>query len=130
MSKDGLFFNKMKENNSNGVPAFALWTQCVWICILCLSGKYGTLLDFVMFGVMIFYILTITGVFILRRKKPDAARPYKTLGYPVLPALYILLASLFCLNLLYTQSFTSFIGLAIILSGIPIYYLWANKTKA
>ena len=81
-----------------------------------------------MFGVMLFYILTIAGVFILRKKQPDTLRPYKTLGYPILPALYILLASLFCINLLFTQSITSIIGLGIILSGIPIYYFW-NKKK-
>jgi APA family basic amino acid/polyamine antiporter len=81
-----------------------------------------------MFGVMLFYILTIAGVFILRKKQPDAPRPYKTLGYPILPGLYILLASLFCFNLLFTQSSTSIIGLGIILSGIPIYYFW-NKKK-
>jgi APA family basic amino acid/polyamine antiporter len=128
MSEDGLFFEKMKVNNEKKVPAFALWAQCIWISILCLSGKYNTLLNFVMFGVMLFYILTIAGVFILRKKQPDAPRPYKTLGYPILPGLYILLASLFCFNLLFTQSSTSIIGLGIILSGIPIYYFW-NKKK-
>ena len=128
MSEDGVFFEKMKINNEKKVPAFALWTQCIWISILCLSGKYNTLLNFVMFGVMLFYILTIAGVFILRKKQPDTLRPYKTLGYPILPALYILLASLFCINLLFTQSITSIIGLGIILSGIPIYYFW-NKKK-
>lgn len=124
MAKDGLFFAKMKDNNKNGVPGFALWIQFIWASLLCLSGKYGDLLDYVMFAVILFYILTIIGIFVLRKKQPDTARPYKAIGYPLLPAVYIVLATLFCLNLLYMKPMYSYPGLAIVLMGVPVYYLW------
>lgn len=90
----------MKDNNRNEVPGFALWIQAIWASVLCLSGQYGQLLDYVMFSVMIFYIITIVAVYILRVRRPDIERPYKAMGYPYLPALYILLAAAFCLNLI------------------------------
>jgi APA family basic amino acid/polyamine antiporter len=124
MAKDGLFFNRMKDNNKNGVPGFALWIQFIWASLLCLSGKYGDLLDYVMFAVMLFYILTIIGLFILRVKRPDEPRPYKAWGYPVVPIIYILFATFFCLDLLYMKPAYSYPGLAIVLIGIPIYYYW------
>lgn len=123
MAKDGLFFSSVGRLNKNGVPAKALWIQCAWASLLCLSGKYGDLLDYVVFVVLIFYVLTILGIFKLRRSHPDAPRPYKAFGYPILPALYILLATAMCFALLYTKpKFASF-GLLIVLVGIPIYYL-------
>ncbi|MEI6312117.1 MAG: amino acid permease [Bacteroidota bacterium] len=130
MAKDGLFFDKMKNDNKNGVPEFALWVQFIWSSALCLSGKYGDLLDYVMFAVILFYILTIAGLFVLRYKKPDAERPYKAFGYPILPALYILLAAAFCYNLLiYKQEFA--VGsLVIVAIGIPVYFLWKFIKKA
>jgi APA family basic amino acid/polyamine antiporter len=85
MARDGLFFDKMKDDNKNGVPGFALWIQFIWSALLCLSGQYGPLLDYVMFGVMLFYILTIAGIFVLRRTQPDAERPYRAFGYPIIP---------------------------------------------
>ena len=124
MAKDGLFFDKMQHDNAQGVPGFALWVQFVWAALLCLSGEYGRLLDYVMFGVMLFYILTIAGIFILRRTRPDAERPYKAFGYPVIPIIYIAFATLFCLNLLYIKPDNSIPGLIIVLLGIPVYYIW------
>jgi basic amino acid/polyamine antiporter, APA family len=122
MAKDGLFFRQVGTLNRNAVPARALWMQCVWASLLCLSGKYGELLDYVIFVVLIFYILTIIGIFRLRKSKPDLPRPYKAFGYPVLPMLYIILASCICILLfIYKPKFT-LPGLGIVLLGIPIYY--------
>jgi APA family basic amino acid/polyamine antiporter len=130
MAKDGLFFQSVGNLNKNGVPAKGLWIQCAWASVLCLSGKYGDLLDYVVFVVLIFYVLTIIGIFKLRRSQPDAERPYKAFGYPVLPACYILLATAMCFALLFTKpTFASF-GLLIVLIGIPIYYIAvAGKKK-
>ena len=124
MAKDGLFFDRMKEDNKQGVPGFALWIQFIWASLLCLSGQYGALLDYVMFAVMLFYILTIAGIFILRRKRPDAERPYRAFGYPVIPIIYMIFAVLFCLNLLYMKPWNSLPGLVIVLLGIPVFYIW------
>ncbi len=127
MAKDGLFFNKMKDNNKFGVPGYALWIQFIWAGALCLSGKYGDLLNYVMFAVMLFYIITIAGIFVLRKKMPDAERPYKAFGYPVIPIIYIVLVSAFCLNLLITKPLYSWPGLGIVLLGIPVYYFWKHE---
>ena len=127
MAKDGLFFSSMKENNKKGEPGYALWIQFAWASILCFSGKYGDLLDYVIFAVMLFYILTIIGIFILRKKHPDAERPYKAFGYPIVPAIYILIAIAFCVNLLYMKPETSLPGLIIVLLGVPVYYFWRKK---
>ena len=129
MAKDGLFFDRMKDDNQQGVPGFALWIQFIWASLLCLSGQYGALLDYVMFAVMLFYILTIAGIFILRRDRPDAERPYRAFGYPVIPIIYILFATLFCLNLLYAKPYNSIPGLIIVLLGIPVYYVWRAVKK-
>ncbi|RYD70745.1 MAG: amino acid permease, partial [Sphingobacteriales bacterium] len=102
MAKDGLFLKKAANLNKASVPAWALWIQCLWASILCLTGEYGALLDFVMIIVLIFYILTIYGIFILRKKMPNAERPYKAFGYPFLPMLYIIIASAICVSLLFT----------------------------
>jgi basic amino acid/polyamine antiporter, APA family len=130
MAKDGLFFKKTGELNKNNVPEFALWIQCLVASILCLSGKYGDLLDMISFVVVMFYALTILGIFILRKNRPDAERPYKAFGYPLLPAIYILMAIAFCvLLIIYKPAFT-WPGLIIVLAGIPIYYMaLANKKK-
>lgn len=132
MASDGLFFDKMKNLNAKGVPEFALWVQFIWCSVLCLSGKYGDLLDYVMFAVMLFYILTVSGLFILRKKRPELERPYKAFGYPYLPALYIILAALFTVNLLFTKPQFTVPGLVIVGIGLPLYY-WAksrNKVAA
>jgi APA family basic amino acid/polyamine antiporter len=129
MAKDNLFFKKMKDNNQFGVPGYALWIQFIWASLLCLSGKYGDLLNYVIFAVIIFYVLTIIGIFILRKKQPDTERPYKAIGFPIIPICYIILASAFCINLLIVKPAYTFPGLLIVLLGIPVYYYWKNKSK-
>jgi basic amino acid/polyamine antiporter, APA family len=129
MAKDGLFFKKVGELNKNAVPQFALWIQCLVACAWSLSGKYGQLLDMISFVVVLFYMLTIIGIFILRKKRPDAERPYKAFGYPVLPALYILMGGAFCILLfIYKPEFT-WPGLVIVLLGVPLYYIAISGRK-
>ncbi|MEN9697413.1 MAG: hypothetical protein RLZ56_834 [Bacteroidota bacterium] len=129
MAQDGLFFKKAGVLNKNAVPAWALWAQCVVAALLCLSGKYGDLLDMVSFIVVIFYILTIIGIFILRKKRPEMERPYKAFGYPFLPAIYILMGTCFCvLLIIYKPNFT-WPGLIITLIGIPLYYIALRNQK-
>ena len=129
MAKDGLFFSQAGKLNKYAVPNWALWAQSVVACILCLSGKYGDLLNMVSFVVVIFYVLTIIGIFILRKKYPDMERPYKAFGYPLLPVLYIILGIAFCvLLILYKPDFT-WPGLIIALLGIPLYYLAISSKK-
>jgi APA family basic amino acid/polyamine antiporter len=123
MANDGLFFRKTGELNQNAVPEFALWIQAVVASILCLSGTYGDLLTMISFVVVIFYVMTIVGIFILRKKRPDIERPYKAFGFPVLPILYILLAIAFCVGLVSASPKYSLYGLAIVLVGIPLYFI-------
>ncbi len=127
MAKDGVFFKKAAVLNKASVPSWALWAQCFWASALCLTGKYGDLLDFVVIIVLIFYILTILGIFILRRKMPDVERPYKAFGYPFLPGLYIVVASAICIALFVTKTSTSGWGVLIMLLGVPVYYLTRKK---
>ena len=130
MAKDGLFFKKTGTLNKNDVPEFALWIQCAVASLLCLSGKYGDLLDMISFVVVLFYALTILGIFILRKNRPDIERPYKAFGYPVLPAIYILMAVVFCTLVIYYKPVYAGWGLAIVLAGIPLYFIAvANKDK-
>ncbi|NEU08146.1 amino acid permease [Flavihumibacter sp. R14] len=124
MAKDGVFFQKAGTLNKNDVPGFALIIQGIWASLLCLSGTYGDLLDYCTFSSLLFYVITIGGLFILRRTRPDADRPYKAVGYPVLPALYILLAGAICVVLLVYKPTTCGRGLIIVLLGVPVYYLW------
>jgi len=127
MANDGLFFKQAGTLNKAGVPAYALWIQCAVAAAWCLSGKYGDLLDMISFVVVMFYVLTIIGIFILRKKRPDAERPYKAFGYPILPALYIILGSAFCVLLtIYKPKFV-WPGLIIVAIGVPIYYLISSK---
>ena len=129
MAGDGLFFKKMASLNARGVPSASLWVQGIWASLLCLSGTYSDLLDYVIFSVLIFYVLTILGIFILRKKQPGAERPYKAFGYPILPALYILAALFIMVMLLiYKQKYT-WPGLIIVCLGIPVYFLWKLKKK-
>jgi len=123
MAKDGLFFKRTGELNKFSVPEFGLWIQCIVASILCLSGKYGDLLDMISFVVVIFYVLTLIGIYILRTKRPNAERPYKAFGYPVLPAIYILMGLAFCTLLIIYKGQYAWGGLVIVLIGIPIYYL-------
>ncbi len=129
MAKDGLFFKKTGELNKNAVPEYALWIQCAMASLLCLSGKYGDLLTMVSFVGIIFYVLTITGVFILRKKLPNAERPYRAFGYPVLPLIYIVLAIVFCVGLVWASPTYSLWGLGITSIGVPLYYLAVNNQK-
>ena len=129
MAKDGLFFKQAEQLNSNGVPAYAMWLQAIWASVLCLSGTYGDLLDYTTFASLIFYIVTIAGIFILRKKEPNTERPYKVIGYPLLPILYIVLALSICLILLYTKTFNTGSGLLIVALGAPVYFLAIKRKK-
>jgi APA family basic amino acid/polyamine antiporter len=138
MAQDGLFFKATARLNSKHVPAIALVLQGIWTAVLVLprtrnvdaSGAvtygnlYSNLLDYIIFAALIFYVLTIAGVFVLRRKRPDAERPYRALGYPVLPAIYIVGATLIMVVLLAYRTQTTWPGLAIVLTGVPVYFLW------
>jgi APA family basic amino acid/polyamine antiporter len=130
MAKDGLFFKQVGTLNKNAVPQTALWIQCIAASLWSLSGNYGQLLDMISFVVVVFYMLTIIGIFILRKKRPDAERPYKAFGYPVLPIIYILMGLTFCtLLIIYKPEFT-WPGLIIVLIGIPIYFFALSRKKS
>jgi APA family basic amino acid/polyamine antiporter len=143
MACDGLFFRKTGRLNARHVPTYGLMLQGVWASLLVLprtrsvgadgavayGNLYGTLLDWVVFAVLIFYVLTIAGLFVLRRKQPDADRPYRAFGYPVIPALYIVAASAIAIVLLIYKPATSLPGLAIVLTGIPVYFAWRRKSS-
>jgi APA family basic amino acid/polyamine antiporter len=128
MSQDGLFFKSVgKLHPRYKTPAAGLLVQAAWTTVLCVSGSYSQLLDYIIFAVLVFYILTIAGLFVLRFKKPDAPRPYKALGYPVLPALYIALASWICIVLLRYKPQYTWPGLVLVLLGIPVYLFWSRR---
>ena len=129
MANDKLFFKKAAILNKHAVPEYALWAQCIMASLLCLSGRYGDLLDMISFVVVLFYALTILGIFRLRSTRPDMERPYKAFGYPVLPVIYILLAIVFCVFLIIMKPLYAGIGLGIVLAGIPVYYLTVNQQK-
>jgi APA family basic amino acid/polyamine antiporter len=129
MAKDSLFFKGAGELNNYDVPAKALWFQCIWACILCISGKYGDLLTYATFASLLFYILTIGGLFILRKKEPDTDRPYKAFGYPLVPILYIIITGLICVDLLIYDTRNTGLGLFIVALGIPVYYIFMNKKE-
>src|SRR3989440_11824618 len=139
MAVDSLFFKSTGKLNPHSVPAFGLILQCVWACLLVLprtrlrdpvtgaesyGNLYGSLLDYVVFAVLIFYVLTIIGLFILRRKRPEAERPYRAFGYPIVPALYIIAASTISIVLLLYQTKQAGPGLLIVLTGVPVYFIW------
>jgi basic amino acid/polyamine antiporter, APA family len=130
MAEDGLFFAKAKQLNQNHSPQFALIIQAIWTSLLTLSGSYGDLLDYVVFAVLIFYVLTVGGIFILRYKQPNSPRPYKVLAYPYLPIVYILLASFICINLLIFKPDYTYPGLGIVLCGIPLYYFITRNGRS
>jgi APA family basic amino acid/polyamine antiporter len=129
MACDGLFFRQAGKLNKNNVPGWALWAQCLVAGILCLSGKYGDLLDMISFVAVFFYALTVIGIFRLRRKQPGLERPYKAFGYPVLPAIYIVLAIVFCIALIIQKPTYATWGAAIVLLGIPLYYIALSSKK-
>jgi APA family basic amino acid/polyamine antiporter len=131
MSRDGLFFKSVgKLSERSKTPVNSLWVQWAWTCLLCLSGSYGQLLDYVIFAVLVFYILTITGLFVLRRTRPEAVRPYRAFGYPVLPGLYIVMAGWISVVLLRYKPQYTWPGLMIVLLGIPVYLVWTRMAAA
>jgi len=131
MSRDGLFFKSVgKLSPRYKTPVAGLVIQAVWATFLCLSGSYSQLLDYIIFAVLLFYILTIFGLFVLRFKRPDAARPYKALGYPFLPALYIVMAGWICIVLLRYKPQYTWPGLVLVLLGIPVYLFWSRQSAS
>lgn len=131
MSQDGLFFKAAgKLSPKSKAPVVSLWVQWAWTCLLCLSGSYGQLLDYVIFAVLVFYILTIVALFRLRKTRPDAERPYKAIGYPVLPALYIVMASFICVVLLRYKPQYTWPGLILVLLGLPVYFFWRRRSAS
>ncbi len=134
MSADNLFFKRAKENNKFGVPGYALIIQGLWAGLLCLSGSYNDLLTYATFASLLFYIVTITALFVLRKKEPDTPRPYKAWGYPVVPAIYILLTTLICVDLVYSdivhETWNTVYGLLIVALGIPVYFMVRPKVRA
>jgi APA family basic amino acid/polyamine antiporter len=130
MANDGLFFKKAAKLNKFNVPSNAMVFQGIWSSLLCLSGSYGDLLDYCTFSSLIFYIITIAGLFVLRKKMPDADRPYKAFGYPVVPALYIILTTLICIDLLVYKTFNCGMGLLIIALGVPVYFMFKRSKNA
>ena len=145
MARDGLFFRRVGELNKQHVPAWALIIQGIWAGILVLprtvktdaagnvtgyGNLYGNLLDYVISAALIFYILTIVGLFLLRWKRPDAERPYKAWGYPIVPALYIVGAAVILVVLFVYQTATTWPGLLIVISGVPIYFLWRKAASS
>jgi APA family basic amino acid/polyamine antiporter len=129
MARDGLFFKRVGEVSPRShTPVFSLIVQAVWACLLVLSGTYNNLLDYVIFAALLFYVLTVTGLFILRKKRPEMERPYKAFGYPVLPAVYVLLAALVMVDLLVVKPRFTWPGLMIVVTGVPVFFLW-KKTR-
>jgi len=130
MAKDGLFFRQVaKLHPRYKTPAVSLMVQMVWTCVLCISGSYGQLLDYITFAILVFYILTIAGLFVLRRTRPDAERPYRAVGYPVLPAIYIVMALFIDVVLLRYKPQYTWPGLIVVLIGIPVYYAWSRSSR-
>ncbi|TAL59830.1 MAG: amino acid permease [Bacteroidetes bacterium] len=129
MAKEKLFFEKAGEVNVNSVPANALWYQCAWASALCLTGTYKDLVSYATFASMIFYIVTIAGIFVLRKKEPDTERPYKAFGYPVMPAFYILAAMAICIILIIYDGRNTGLALIWVALGIPLYYLSVGRSK-
>ena len=128
MAKDGLFFRSVaKLHPTYKTPAVSLMVQMIWTCVLCVSGSYGQLLDYIIFAVLVFYILTIYGLFVLRRTQPNAIRPYRAVGYPVLPVIYIVMALFIDVVLLRFKPQYTWPGLIIVLLGIPVYYAWSRR---
>jgi APA family basic amino acid/polyamine antiporter len=125
MASDGLFFERASRvSPRTHTPVFSLVIQAVWTSLLVLSGNYSELLDYVIFAALLFYVLTVCGLFVLRRTRPDLDRPYKAWGYPVLPGIYVLMAFLVMLDLLFVKPRFTWPGLIIVLTGVPVFFLW------
>jgi basic amino acid/polyamine antiporter, APA family len=131
MAKDGLFFKKVAEISPRShTPVFSLVIQAAWTSLLALSGTYSELLDYVIFAALLFYVLTVIGLFVLRKKRPDMPRPYKAIGYPLLPALYVILAALVMVDLLFVKPTFTWPGLIIVLTGVPVFFFWHRPKRA
>jgi APA family basic amino acid/polyamine antiporter len=136
MARDGLFFKPVAQLNKFHVPAWGLVIQGIWAAFYVLprtvkadgsyGNLYGDLLTYVISAALIFYILTIAGIFVLRKKQPDADRPYKAFGYPIIPALYIIGAAVILIVLFIYQTTATWPGLLIVLTGVPVYFIWRN----
>jgi APA family basic amino acid/polyamine antiporter len=127
MARDGLFFQRVGRLNSRAVPAAGLILQGLWSILLIFSGSYIELLDYVIFAALLFYVVTVGALFVLRRKRPDLPRPYRAIGYPVLPAIYIALCAIIMVGLLIVKPVYSWPSFIIVLTGIPVYWLWRRK---
>ena len=131
MARDGLFFQRAGDVSPRShTPVFSLVIQGIWASLLVLSGTYNDLLDYVIFAALVFYVLTVSGLFVLRRTRPDMERPYRAFGYPVLPALYVLLAALVAIDLLFVKPRFTWPGLLIVLTGVPVYFFWRGRAAA
>jgi APA family basic amino acid/polyamine antiporter len=124
MARDGLFFHSVGRVNRHHVPAVALWVQAIWASLLAFSGTYDDLLDYIIFAALLFYALTVAGLFVLRIRRPDAPRPYRAFGYPLLPGMYVGLCTAVMLDLLVVKPVMTWPGLLLVLAGIPVYFLW------
>jgi APA family basic amino acid/polyamine antiporter len=127
MARDGLFFRQAGHLNRFAVPAVALVLQMAWSIVLIFSGTYSQLLDYVIFAALLFYVLTVVGLFVLRWRRPDAERPYRAVGYPLLPAVYVVLAAVVMVDLLFVKPLYTWPGLVIVLAGVPVYFLWRRR---
>jgi APA family basic amino acid/polyamine antiporter len=130
MAEENQFLRIAKDLNVKQVPSKALWLQGIWTALLCLSGKYGALLDYVVIAVLIFYVITLIGIFKLRKTEPTMDRPYKAVGYPFLPILYILMASVLSICLLLFKTETTLPGILLVLIGVPVYYIFIKHKKS
>ena len=129
MARDGLFFKKVGELNKKGVPGFAIVVQGIWSIILCISGTYSDLLDYVVIAALIFYTITILAIFILRVKRPEIERPYKAFGYPMIPVLYIITTVTIMVILLFYKPDYTLPGIGLVVLGIPVFFLWRKYNK-
>jgi len=130
MAQDGAFFKRFGQlSEGTRVPIVALIMQGIWACILCLSGSFDTLTDYVVFGSWIFYALATASVFVFRRKMPDAARPYRAFGYPVVPILFLIAAGWLLVNTMITAPVQAFVGIFLILAGLPVYYYLTKRNS-
>src|SRR6185503_11097508 len=127
-ARDGLFFKSAGELSYRGVPTVGLVLQGLWSVLLVFSGTYSELLDYVIFAALLFYVLTVVGLFVLRRTQPNAERSYKAWGYPWVPALYVVLCAAVMLDLLIVKPIYTWPGLIIVLSGIPVYFVWRRHS--
>jgi len=130
MASDGLFFKRVAAiSRRKRTPVISLIIQAIWTSILVLSGTYSELLDYVIFAALLFYVLTVCGLFVLRKKNPDLERPYRAFGYPILPAIYVILASLVMFDLLWVKPKFTWPGLVIVLTGVPVYFFWRLRSE-